>query len=385
MGDDLWPFAMRRKKRFNLLKKMIFASLIGALLASMACVGCEQAQPQAAPAPKAGPPPTHRAAKSAAEGTPAESPPKAEHERGFRAAQFSPPLCEASAAARLGEERVLVADNELDDRLFAFDIHKGSLIGQQSLGFSDEHSPKDIEALSWAGEELVVVGSGSHNKDCEPKPKRARLSWLRWSDDGLSLQGTMDFGESLEAAAASVEACRALALDSDLPLLDRFCKALHQGHVEASEAHCGEWNAEGAFYDEERALLWLGLRSPLVEEAAVLVALAWPSQELRWSQFSLLDLEGYGVRELSLEGDTLYGLAGPMLDADEAHRLFRVSLAAVSQSGSKPLAVTWLGEVPTSAEGLVVEDGGFIVLMDGAEGETEQRCDRYATQIYVER
>jgi competence protein ComEC len=76
------------------------------------------------------------------------------------------PLCEASAAlaAPWDEDLVLVADNERDEQLYAFEIDDGELAAEEVLQMPARERPNDVEALARLGQEVVVVGSHSRNR-----------------------------------------------------------------------------------------------------------------------------------------------------------------------------------------------------------------------------
>jgi hypothetical protein len=91
---------------------------------------------------------------------------------------------------------------------------------------------------------------------------------------------------------------------------------------------------------------------------------------LRFDGVALLDLEGRGVRELTLEGRTVYGIGGPVEDAADPFLLFSIDLDELGTGGS--LAPEILRrDLVTSSEGMVVEDGAAWITVDGDEGELE--------------
>jgi len=83
----------------------------------------------------------------------------------------------------------------------------------------------------------------------------------------------------------------------------------------------------------------------------------------------LVDLGGRGVRELTLDGDTVWGIAGPPEDATVDFELWRLPATALLPAARlRGERVTLL---PTSSEGLAIIDGRAFVFIDGDEGEPE--------------
>jgi hypothetical protein len=91
------------------------------------------------------------------------------------------PLCEASAivAAPWDPSLVLVADNEVSDRLFALTVGEdGRLGGQSTLWLPETDHPRDIEAMAVVGREVLLVGSHGRNRRCRRRVGRERLEIL---------------------------------------------------------------------------------------------------------------------------------------------------------------------------------------------------------------
>lgn len=123
--------------------------------------------------------------------------------------------------------------------------------------------------------------------------------------------------------------------------------------------------------------VWLGLRGPVLRGIAILLEIEVEeglSNELKLKPIGsdgrlykrhFLDLEGLGIRELCWDekGKCLLVLAGPTMDLDGAHLLFRLSkpftLEDNSLSSQKNKQLDYLGEIPHGrkcdrAEGLTL-------------------------------
>jgi len=90
---------------------------------------------------------------------------------------------------------------------------------------------------------------------------------------------------------------------------------LAQGDQKACQK-ANAFNVEGALaVPQERAEpeVWLGLRSPLVSVEGKAWAILLKLKNLNQYQFEqvvLLDLEGRGIRELTKDGNSIWGIAG---------------------------------------------------------------------------
>jgi hypothetical protein len=283
------------------------------------------------------------------------------------------PLCEASAAlaAPWDEGLVVVADNERPEQLYVFALADGALAPEEVWQMPAEQRPADVEALARLGDEVVVVGSHSRNSRCEAKESRQRLRSLARRQDG-TLQATafLDAAPTWKEAMAEDGArCLATLFAEPPPAgAGEVCDALVAAERRAASGGetCEVLNVEGAFGTADRRL-WLGLRAPVAAGRAVLLRLLPGLAELRFDRVAFVDLEGRGIRELSLAGDRLYGLAGPTVDANEPFALFRV-LAPALLAGGEPAVEILRRDLLPSSEGLLIRDGRAYVLLDGDEG-----------------
>jgi competence protein ComEC len=295
------------------------------------------------------------------------------------------PLCEASAAlaAPGNEDLVLVADNERDEQLYVFEVDD-DLVAEEVWQMPAKQRPNDVEALARLGQEVVVVGSHSRNSSCEVRENRQRLRRLTARPDGtLQATGFLDSAPAWKRAMENGGAqCVATLFVQPAPNgADGVCRALIA--AEAGGERCEALNIEGAFGTADERL-WLGLRSPLVDGRAVLLRLVPGLAELRFDSVALLNLEGRGIRELALDGDRLFGVAGPTLDVDEPFTLFRVATPGDLGSG-EPAVEILRRDLLTSSEGLLVRGRRAFVLLDGDAGEEDgDPCETPAGWYSVE-
>lgn len=296
------------------------------------------------------------------------------------------PLCEASAAlvAPWDPSVVLVADNEVHSEIFAFSAEEGGrLTGQRSVALPPG-APRDIEALASVGDSVLVVGSFSRNKRCEVKRKRQRMMVVQWREGRLEATRSVDGAAALNEAARSVSSCLSRLFGSErIPGAREVCAAL-VGAEKAAQAgtSCDTMDVEGAVaVDGER--VWLGLRRPLSEGRAILLRLAPPLESFRFDRVALVDLQGRGVRELTREGDRIWGIAGPTADSREPFRLFSFPAAELGQQ-LRPTVRLDPRLLPTSSEGLVLAADRLTVVIDGDEG-TEGMCRQPSGQASIPR
>ena len=284
------------------------------------------------------------------------------------------PLCEASAAvvAPWAPGLVVVADNEYAAKLFVFKVEGGTLVGQTPMKVPGKQRPKDVESLVVAGEQLVLVGSQSRSATCAAKPERQRIAFYRWNEPEarLRLDRAIDGSPAIAAAGRNPEGClRALFTSPPPPLAREFCEAFAAAEAAAGKPNvpCATLNVEGAVAIPSgqggAPRIWLGLRSPLTEGNAVLLRLVPSLGEFRFDGVAMLDLGGRGVRELALHDGALWGIAGPLEDAADGFALWRVPMTDV-QPGLKGAAVSFVRDLPASAEGLVFAGGQWIVVFD---------------------
>jgi len=293
----------------------------------------------------------------------------------------APSLCEASAAvgAPWDAGLILVADNEIDDRLFAFAVEDDRLAFRSLVPLQGGSRSRDVEALAAWGGGVVVIGSHGDSKRGEIKPKRSRLGFYGPPSAEGALQPVRSLDNAAIMAAARREVSECVALLFTVPLPG------------SARELCSAWGREPPQFEgavtlpgdgQEAPRLWLGLRAPLLGGRALLLRLQDGAGAFRFDGIASIDLGGLGIRELALRGDRLLGIAGPADDRPGRFRLFDMPLPQATGEDAHP--VRWLGELPTNSEGLVPVRGGVIALLDvNRPGGGDSACPGSARQAFL--
>lgn len=320
------------------------------------------------------------------------------------------PLCEASAAVLVAcpdapqERCLLVGDNEERRSLFLFKIEDGEVQREQQqvvqLDLDKNRELSDIEALtSLPGDEIGVFASHSRNTKCEAKKKRRRfgtISELKPASTSVAMVKTKRLG-----CARLMDAC-----SGDDPLLAAVCVVIEGSESRAdvvekgfedesldettAKEQCNEvlpFNAEGAvnLAADGQADVWIGLRAPLLSEhptdlektdLAILLHLKNLDAYL-FDRVALLDMDGRGVRDLTVSDGSVWLIAGPPEDlpdgANVPFQLRRFDVAALAQDDViEPELID--RDLPTSSEGLVILGGQAIIVIDGDAGDDTAQC-----------
>ncbi|MEM7024556.1 MAG: DUF3616 domain-containing protein [Pseudomonadota bacterium] len=316
------------------------------------------------------------------------------------------PVCEASAAALVPCPEsdgtcLLVGDNEIRNELFVYQLDGDRVITESRKpvrfdhllpGEPDDQEISDIEALVGLPDgEVLIYGSHSRNSACETRGKRRRY-----------LHASLDNGELVEGSRPLVSSkkhsCKRLLGDKRDDLdgtMRQVCDVLERAEEAADEVEdlpedeqasacsaAAPFNLEGAVAvpDDDGARVWVGLRAPLVDGKAVLLRQKRKRKEFEFNAAALLDLDGFGVRDMTFADGFVWGIGGPSVDADDAHVLWRVEAGSL-QDGAE-LTPELLGSLPRYAEAIVIHDGWLIALMDGAEPEDgSEICKEDSTYI----
>ena len=297
-------------------------------------------------------------------------------------------MCETSAALRLpcGEEDcLLVGDNEVRDRLFQFPITNQDLDpqgGKQLKLGSVEIS--DIESLVNLGSNrILVLGSHSRNKRCDPKKNRRRFLVVERSGDGIKPVGKTVQGKKIKcerllgSATDDSDILKAVctSIDETEEQANSVFNALETAGEAATEEACGKaapFNIEGAVAipAADRPEVWVGLRGLLVQSEngegtrRFAVMLRMKDQEkLSFDAAALVDLGGFVIRELTLAGGWVWGIGGPPEDSTVAFKLWRFPIRSLAPDAT--IRPESLGELPTSSEGLSPLGSTAFVVIDG--------------------
>lgn len=312
------------------------------------------------------------------------------------------PVCEPSAALILpciGKpgQCLLVGDNETADGVFLYPLVKGQadINGRQFLNLG-QTEVDDIESMAKLDDRtLLLLGSHSRSSSCEIKDKRRRLLLVTDWGRGAVLTGNPARTQEISAAAllgrrtASSPVLKAVgeAIDRAEAQADKAAKNKDESACEAVSA----FNIEAAVAmpgTQGETRVWVGLRSPLVtfngRTWAALLRLERPNS-LSFDQAILLDLGGRGVRELSLAGDWLWGIAGGPGDGGKNFVLWKVKLGDLKPEAQ--LQPQILRPLPNSSEGLAFVDGQAVVLIDGDRGKDKSStsCREDGRYLLLER
>lgn len=244
-------------------------------------------------------------------------------------------FCEASAVIAY-QGGFVVADNESDSVIYPF---------SEQITPRDQPPPadvdvRDVEALVDLPQGLLLVGSQSTKDNGEVRPKRERVQIVgkKWAP--------VDFAGCDECVAA-------------------HHKPPKMGGLSVEGAAL--WN--GA--------LWFGLRSPLVQKKAILLKMAGdPATGLTVSEKVQVDLNEFGVRDLTVHDGALWILAGPADGSLSAHRLY--SLAGI---GAAPQLVR--SDLPEQSEGIAFGPNGALLVVTDGEGKPGEACVKAATWRWI--
>lgn len=335
-------------------------------------------------------------------------------------------LCEASAA-RLVEcpqgagaaadpaGCLLVADNEIEDRLFLHPVRADATLGGGRAiplvaedGGAKRAKVGDVESLEVADGVVWAVGSHGRRKWSDARAAGdakqcgvdgARLAIFRgaWKPQtpmdairGVRIKTKKKAWQTLLGAECETRLFRLAADDAKgRALAAAACSEIAARHARAAhdrDACESAFQIEGAVALASAAgarRLWLGLRTPAVAGKAALLRLA-DGEALAFDGIALADLGGgRGVRDLARTNGTLWAIAGP--GADTAAGAFELMSAPVGplESGAV-LAMEPVAALPASSEGLAVSPRGdrILVVTDGrAPAHEGGRCE-VASEIF---
>jgi hypothetical protein len=302
------------------------------------------------------------------------------------------PVCEAStilriACAQAPEGCWLVGDNEVRDRLFLYPISAGGrpqVSDRTEIDIGPLLAPPgelpDIEALArLESGEVLVYGSHSRNKHCKVRKKRRGFV-------GLRLEGTVAVAGQVGFTRAGSDLVWATAFGPEAAGdLARVAAAVQAGEAAAEGGDCSQafdLEAAVAVPGPGREQVWLGLRSPLVDDHAVLLRHDVGAAALRFSDARLVATGGAGIRGLARDGHWIYGLSASPDTKVRPFMLWRFPAAAlVGAATDGPIRVEEVAEVATRSEGVgIVASAGpgvAIVIQDGKSGTPT--CDVEST------
>ncbi len=203
----------------------------------------------------------------------------------------------------------------------------------------------DLESLALNGKTLWLLGSHAAvrrkpaGNALDPEDAVLRLSQVKRQQSRELLASLPiaaveeDLWTPLDAAAEASLGSMVRIGRKGSQLLKQLRKDPHLGRFLSIPAKENGFDAEGLAVAGER--LFLGLRGPVLRGwAVVLELMAKPPIEGRVGLRRLgaegerylkhfLDLDGLGIRDLALDGEDLYILAGPTMDLDGPLRVYR--------------------------------------------------------------
>ena len=299
------------------------------------------------------------------------------------------PLCEASAARVVPCEQgdcLLIGDNEDARSLFLVPIAAAELQVDQrqevALPVRDDDGVvkskiSDIEALMFHDMKVVIVGSHSRNSECDKKRRRRQLGSGNWNADNLDSTAYSDsqkisceklFGDAADSGPLK-SVCEAIKA-SETAADEAFAQVTEEERKKAC-ASVQAFNIEGAVALGD-GTQWIGLRAPLVADDAVLLRRKGDGP-LQADHAVFLDLGGRGVRELSRQGDRIWGIAGPPTDKVEDFLTFWFPASDLdTKTTITPEVVR--DDLPYSSEGMAIHNGSVFIVIDGEQKKDTDEC-----------
>lgn len=294
----------------------------------------------------------------------------------------------------------------LENNSNVFSSHQRFYLKDFIDGFDEDKGEVDVEGLDYADGYLWIVGSHSSKRkkvDIEPDKFKVTKKELKkiQRDENRYLLARIPVNEAGELDRTSPQAAwlkregssnsltKALATDEYLDL-GQIIDSDDRDSLPGKEFYFYLPSKENGLDIEGLAVrgnkITIGLRGPVLRGIAILLEIEVESglpHELRLKNIGndgrqykrhFLDLKGLGVRELCLEknGKSLLILAGPTMDLDGTHSLFRLDrpfeIEDNSLSSQKNGQLEYLGDIPHGekkdrAEGLTFNEGGKSILV----------------------
>ncbi len=287
-------------------------------LGSFACAGGGPAGGETTPSAEAPPPPPAAPAPAKVTPTaPADAPAEATTPPVVRAA-----IAQGSALVRLDdgtfvgvndEEQLLVHFSAAGARLGAWPL-PATLTSLDPKSKPDNIKEVDLEGLTRAtlDGKPILVFTGSHGRTKRKVELNKKTNVLELDGNKLAPNRRQVFATLLPSSPAPGTPYAELSLVA-APRTD-LALALDAAAAELPPNQRGI-DIEGLTWQEEGDLLWFGLRSPVADGKARVVAVpmrAWLLEgKLEIVRSEALDLGGRGVRSLEADGATIWVLGGP--------------------------------------------------------------------------
>ncbi len=297
-------------------------------------------------------------------------------------------MCEASGAVpyppgSFGDRFLVVDDETTLVRLYRAGIGGDALpLGGSDLGLhlglAADDRKADLEAATWLGGDLYVLGSHSRRRGGKQSPGRGRLAAVTVSQAG-DAPGQTPKGSAvrgLPQALAALTPLLAERIGLDVPARDDL------------DPKRKGFNIEGLAPRPDGTSLWLGLRNPLDTDAnALLVPLENPAEAItgvppRLGPPIALDLKGRGIRDIAYapEAKAYLILAGGAGGGGEPFDLYRWTGDPAARPTRVEGAAAAFATIPDfQPEALLVSPAGdrVQVLSDDGEalGSDGQPCE----------
>jgi hypothetical protein len=298
------------------------------------------------------------------------------------------PVCEPSAVVRIpcpnsDGDRLLVGDNETKESLFLYPITSNNLEAtvqkELSLGGTEI---SDIEAITELGKNRILIfGSHSHNSQCEIKKNRQRFLQAQVLSESIKpISNAIQTDKINSQTLFTPEALKTnKMLQVVAQAIDEAEKSadLAQGDRKACQK-ANAFNVEGAVAVSQGGVaseVWLGLRSPLISAEGKAWAALLKLKNLDRYQFEqvvLLDLGGRGIRELTKEGNSIWGIAGGPEDGKDNFVLWKLPIGKLKPNVKVHPEI--VQALPASSEGLAIVEKKAYILIDGDSGKSGSNC-----------
>ncbi|TLS67896.1 DUF3616 domain-containing protein [Mariprofundus erugo] len=313
-------------------------------------------------------------------------------------------VCDASAAVAVGQNGILVGEDEGDRlQLYAMNGHVHGPLAQfdftAGMKLPEPDRESDIEGAARLGQRIYWITSHGRNGKGVLHPNRYRLFATDLVSESPLSAVSLSWGGSYSRLLQ--DALDAQSWDSDraevtvvMRALERAAR-LDQKRVKALAPKRDGVNIEAlAAWPQEQSLL-IGLRNPLIEGKAVVLELKNPAALMRGSGVrarfglpQLLDLGGLGLRDMAYDADKgrMLIIAGRAA-AGGPFRLYQWH----PHQETPPVLLSKLDAGPGSApEALVVRagtvtvlyDDGAVELADGACKQVKRGSKRFRYAQY---
>jgi hypothetical protein len=283
-------------------------------------------------------------------------------------------MSDASAAAAVGREMFVVADDE-NNVLRVYKTGKPSLPVFSCdltafLGTEPEHPEVDIEGATVLDDTIYWITSHGRNKDGKMRPNRYRFfaTKVEVENQSVTIQPVGIPCRTLVDSLLKAENMSGLGLDQATRLDAGHLADLQRRNLAPKE---NGLNIEALCASADGNTVYIGFRNPLYLSKAIVISLNNPEQVIESQQppiFAdplLWDLKGYGIRsmEYSRFHKVFFIIAGPHNDEPAEFALYRWS----GDSDEQPMFVQSI-DSDFSPETLVVFENSPDLLLLSDDG-----------------